>query len=79
MRSLFSPLRPPPRRVVPALLCFGKDGGSGSPGCVHALRYVTWATEALGCQDTAVHNLAVALHSQVGPTDNDVPLGAGVH
>ena len=50
---------------MPALMCFGKEGSDDSPGRVHALRYVQWATEVHGCQDTAVHNLAVALYSQV--------------
>ncbi|MEW5309299.1 MAG: hypothetical protein WDW38_001194 [Sanguina aurantia] len=63
-----------PRRLIPALLRFGDGprggGGRGAqcPGSAaaqqqHVLRYVEFAVDTLGCQDSAVHNLAVALHT----------------
>jgi hypothetical protein len=66
--------RPPldPRRLLPALVRFGGAGGGGGGGagrgdeaeeqCArHVLRYLLHATGELGCEDQAVHNLAVAL------------------
>lgn len=56
--------RPPldPRRLIPALLRFGQPGASPD-GRQAVLRYVAYAMDVIGSQDSAVHDLAAALYS----------------
>ena len=63
------------RRLLPALLHFGEPpsaaaAAGGAPaaaaaaaGRVEVLKYVRFCIRRLACEDTAVHNLAVALLS----------------
>ncbi|GAX74136.1 hypothetical protein CEUSTIGMA_g1585.t1 [Chlamydomonas eustigma] len=62
--DFFITAKPPldARRLIPAMIKFC-DEASSPEGRRHALRYVEFAIEQLGCEDSSVHNLAVALHS----------------
>ncbi|KAI3432414.1 hypothetical protein D9Q98_003968 [Chlorella vulgaris] len=52
-----------PRRLLPALLHFGEEGGDVAADRAEALKYVRFCLHRLDSQDPAVHNLAVALLS----------------
>jgi len=54
-----------PRRLMPALVRCDEPAARGE--CLaQALRYVEFAIHELGCDDSALHNLAVSLYSSQG-------------
>ncbi|GMH42479.1 hypothetical protein BSKO_10398 [Bryopsis sp. KO-2023] len=59
-----------PRRLLAALVPFG-DYSSNEDARKHALRFIEFSINALGCHDSAIHNLAIALYSL---DDDELPL-----
>eukprot|EP00877_Chromochloris_zofingiensis_P007678 jgi/Chrzof1/3163/Cz12g14060.t1 len=51
-----------PRRLLPALMRFGEPG-SAADKREQVLMYISYAIDHLQCEDSAIHNLAVALLS----------------